>query len=471
MQKNKMAVWGGLQIAVKRTEAKSKAEKERHKHLNAEFQRIARRDKKAFFSDQCKEIEENNRMGKTRDLFKKIRDTKVTFHAKMSSIKDRNGTDLTEAEDIKKRCQEYTEELYKKDLHDTDNHNGVITDLEPDILEREVKWALESITMNKASGGDGIPVELVQILKDDAVKVLHSICQKIWKTQQWPQDWKRSVFIPIPKKGNAKECSNYRTIALISHASKVMLKILQARLQQYMNRELPVVQAGFRKGRGTRDQIANIHWVIKKAKESQKHIYFCFIDYAKAFDCVDHNKLWKILKKMGIPDHLTCLLRNLYAGQEATVRPGHGTTDWFQIGKGVRQGYILSPCLFNLYAEYIMRNAGLEETQAGIKIAGRSINNLRYADDTTLMAESEELKSLLMKVKEESEKVGLKLNIQKTKIMASGPITSWQKDGETVETVADFIFLGSKITADDDCSHEIKRHLLLRGKVMTNLDS
>ena len=180
------------------------------------------------------------------------------------------------------------------------------------------------------------------------------------------------------------------TLALISHASKVMLKSLQARLQQYVNRELPDVQAGFIKGRGTRDQIANIHWIIKKAREFQKNIYFCFIDYAKAFDCVDHNQLWKILKEMGIPDHLTCLLKNLYAGQEATVRTGHGTTDWFQIGKGVRQGCILSPCLFNFYAEYIVRNAGLEKTQAGIKIFRRNINNLRYADDTTLMAEREE---------------------------------------------------------------------------------
>ena len=177
-----------LQTAVKRREAKSKGEKERYQHLNAEFQRIARRDKKAFFSDQCKKIEENNRMGKTRDLFKKIRDAKRTFHAKMGSIKDRNGMDLTEAEDIKKRWQEYTEELYKTDLHDPDNHDGVITNLEPDILECEVKWALESIAKNKASGGDGIPVELFQILKDDAVKVLHSICQQIWKTQQLSQD-------------------------------------------------------------------------------------------------------------------------------------------------------------------------------------------------------------------------------------------------------------------------------------------
>ena len=197
----------------------------------------------------------------------------------------------------------------------------------------------------------------------------------------------------------AKECSNYCTIALISHASKVMLRILQARLQQYMNQELPDVQVGFRKGRGTRDQIA-ICWVIEKAREFQKNIYFCFIDYAKAFDCVDHNKL-EILQEMGILDHLTCLLRNLYVGQEATVRTGHGTKDLFQIEKGVHQGCILSLYLFNFYAEYIMRNARLDEAQAGIKIVGRNINNLRCADDTTLMAESEkELKSLL-KVKEE----------------------------------------------------------------------
>ena len=238
-------------------------------------------------------------------------------------------------------------------------------------------------------------------------------------------------FHSNPKKGNAKECSDYQTIALISHASKVMLQILQARLQQYVNRELPNVQAGFRKGRGTRDQIANICWIMEKVREFQKNINFCFIDYAKAFDCVDHNKLWKILQDMGIPDHLTCLPRNLYAGQKAIVRTGHGTTDWLQIGKGVCQGCMLSPCLFNFYAEYIMWNAGLNEAQAGIKTAGRNINN------------QEELKSLLMKVKEESENAGLKLNIPKMKIMASSPITSWQVDRETMETVSDFIFLGS----------------------------
>src|SRR5574340_1029225 len=224
-----------------------------------------------------------------------------------------------------------------------------------------------------------------------------------------------------------------------------MLKILQARLQKYVNRELPDVQAGFRKGRGIRDQLANICWIMEKAREFQKNFYFCFIDYAKAFDFVDHFKLWEILKEMGIPDHLTCLLRNLYVGQEATVRTGHGTTDWFQIGKGVHH-------------EKRWTGGSTNWNQD----CWRNISNLRYADDTILMAESEEeLKSLLMKVKEASEKVCLKLNIQKTKIMASGPITSWEIDGETVESVSDFIFLGSQITADGDCSHEIKKRLLL----------
>ena len=221
-KKCKKAKWlseEALQLAEKRKEGKGKGEKERYSHLNAEFQRIARRYRKAFLSDQCKEIEENNRMGKTRDLFKRIRDTKGTFHVKMGSIKDRNGMCLTEAEDIKKRWQEYTE-LYKKDLHDSDNHNGVITHLEPDILEWEVKWALGSITTEKASGDEAIPIELFQILKDDAVKVLHSVSQQIWKTQQWPQDWKRSVFIQSQRKAMPK---NAQTTTQL-HSSHMLVK-------------------------------------------------------------------------------------------------------------------------------------------------------------------------------------------------------------------------------------------------------
>ena len=236
-------------------------------------------------------------MGKTGDVFKKIRDTNGTFQAKMGTIKDRNCMDLTDAEDIKKKWEEYTE-LYKKDLHDLDNHDGVIIHLEPDILECEVKWTLGSITTNKVRGGDGIPVELFQILKDDAVKV-HSVCQQIWKTQQWPQDWKRSVFIPIPKKGNAKECSNYRTHALISHASKVRLKIFQIWLQQNMNREIPDVQAGFRKGRGTRDQIANIRWIIKKAREFQKNITSALLTMPKPLTVYITTNCGQFFKRWG----------------------------------------------------------------------------------------------------------------------------------------------------------------------------
>ena len=265
--------------------------------------------------------------------------------------------DLTEAEDIKKRWLECTEELYKKDFHDTDKHDAVITHLKSDILECEVSWALGSIFMNKASGSDGIPVELFQILKDDTVKVLYSIFQQIWKTQQWPQEWKMSVFIPIPKRGNAKECSNYYTIALISHASKVMLKILQARLQQDMNRELPDVQGGFRKVRETRNQIANISWIIKIQESSRKTSTSALLTMPKPLT-VWITTNWKIFQERGIPDYLTRLLRNPYAGKEATVRTGHGTAGWFQIGKGVRQGCILSPCLFTLYAEFIMKMLG-----------------------------------------------------------------------------------------------------------------
>ena len=265
-------------------------------------------------------------MGKKRDRFKKIGSIKGISHARIGIIKNRNGKDLTEAEKIKKRQQECTEELYKKDLNDPDNHDDVITHLEPDILECEVKWALGSMIMNKASRGDGIPTELFQFLKDDAVKVLLSICQQIWTTQQWLEDWKMSVFIPIPKKDNGKECSNYHTTALISHTSKVMLKILQARLQQYVNRELPDVQAGFRKGREPEIKLPTSVRSSKKQESSRKTSTSALLTTQKPLT-LWITIIWKILKEMGIPDYLTCLLRTVYAGQEAVVRTGHGATD------------------------------------------------------------------------------------------------------------------------------------------------
>ena len=285
----------------------------------------------------------------------------------------------------------------------------------------------------------------------------------IQKTQQYPQDWKRSVFFQPQRKAMPKHAQT-TTQLYSSHTSKVAFKILQDSLQQYVNHEIPDIQAWFRKSKGTKDQSANICWIIEK-RVFHKNIYFCFVDYAKSFDCVDHNKLWNILQEMGKPDHLACLLTNLYAGQEATLRTGHGPTDWFQIRKWVCQGCILSPCLFNLHAEYIMQNARLDEAQAAIKISRRNTNNFRYADNSTLMAESEEdLKSLLTKVKEESEIVDLKLNIQKTKIMASGSTNSWQIYGERMETMRDYFWRAPKslqmVTAamklKDSCSLEEK---------------
>ena len=330
-------------------------------------------------------------------------------------------------------------------------------------------WALGSINTNKDSGGGGIPVELFQILKDDAVKVLHSICQQIWKTQQWPQDWTRSVFIPIPKKGNAKECSNYCTVALISHTSKVMLKILQARLQQYVNRELPDVQAGFRKGRGTRDQIANIRWIIEKAREFQENIS-SFVDYTEVFDCVDRNKLWKILKETGIPDHLSCLLRNLYAGQKQQLEPNMEQ----RTGSILEKEYLKAVyChLLIICSEYIMWNVGLDEAKVRIQIARRNISNLRYVDDYHPYSRKwRGTEEPLDKGERREWNNWLKTQHSKNEDLASGPITSWQIDWETMETVADFIFLGSKITGDGDCSHEIERCLLVGRKAMTNLYS
>ena len=305
----------------------------------------------------------------------------------------------------------------QKKIFVTQNHNGVITHLEPDILECEVKWALESIAMNKTSGGDGIPAELLQILKDDAVKVLHSKCQQIWKVQQCTEDWKRSVFILIPKEGNAKECSNYCTIALISHASKVMLKTLQVRLQQYVNHELSDVQAGFRKGRGTRDQIANICSIIEKARKFQKNIYFCFLDYMKAFDWADHN-CGKFFKRWEYQTTLPASWETCMQVKKQQIEPDMEQ----QTGLKLEKEYIRAVYCHPAYFTYMQSTSWeTDEAQAGIKIAGRNINYLRYADDTTFMAESEEE---LLKVKEEGEKVGLKFNIQKTKVMASAPITS-----------------------------------------------
>ena len=265
-------------------------------------------------------------------------------------------------------------------------------------------------------------------------------------------------------------CSNNRTIALIPHASKILLKILQRRIEPFVEMEMPDVQAGFRRGRGTRDQIANMRWMMEISREYQKEIYLCFIDYCKAFDCVDHIKLWNVLRSMGIPEHLILLLRDLYHEQQATVRTEDGETDWFKIGKGVRQGCNLSPYLFNLYTEYVMRLV-LAQFHRGFRIGGRQISNLRYADDTTLVSESEdELKELIKLVEIESSKAGLKLNIKKTKIMTSASTNTFKIEDAQIEVVENFILLGSRIDKDGGCEEEIRRRLTLGRRAMTDLN-
>ena len=326
------------------------------------------------------------------------------------------------------------------------------------------------LACNKAPGIDNIPIELVKNAGKETLNIISKLCQLIWKTTEWPVDWKRSVFLSLPKKGDVRECSNNRTISLIVHMSKILLKIIQKRLTPYIDREISIEQAGFIKGRGTRDQIANIRWILEKVREVKKEIYFCFIDYSKAFDCVDHNTMWLVMRKIGIPEHLIILIKNLYHKQEAHVRTMYGPTDWFEISKGVRQGCILSPYLFNLYGEIIMRNAGLYDNNIGIKVHGRAINNLRYADDTTLIAETkEDLGELIRNVKKASKEAGLLLNLKKTEVMTTAELNNVEVDGESIEVVQEFNFLGCTLTRTSDHTKEIRRRLMLGRKAMTNL--
>jgi exonuclease III len=474
LTKKKKSKWlseQAIKIADERRKMKARGDVQGMRRLNADFQRQARKDKETYLNKECMEIEENNKRGRTRDLFKKIRDITGKFTPRIGVMKNRDGKDLGEEFEIKKRWKEYTEELYMKDSNSSDIHQEIDYTVEPMILESEVRWAMNELADRKSPGDDGLPIELFKAAGEDSIQVLTALCQQVWKKIAWPKEWKRSVFIPIPKKGDSRECANNRTIALLPHASKVLLKVLQGRLEPYMEREMPAEQAGFRRGRGTRDQIANLRWIMEGTREYQKEIFMCFLDYSKAFDCVDHDKLWIGLRTMGVPEHLILLIKSVYKEQEATVRTAFGNTDWFKIGKGVRQGCILSPYLFNMYSEYIMRKAGLEEEEAGIKIGGIKINNLRYADDTTLMAEGEEdLRRLLRKIKEESLRFGLKLNMSKTKIMTTGRCDGFDIDGENVEVVKSFIFLGSRIEDDGGCEADVRRRLMLGRSAMIALN-
>jgi len=366
--------------------------------------------------------------------------------------------------------KEYTEELYKKDPSISIEFQEKAYTQEPLVMKSEVRKALQEITGNTANGVDELPIELIKAAGEAAITALTTLCQQIWISNLWPQEWRRSIYLPLPKKGDLRLCTNYRTIALIPHASKILLKIIQSRLATYFEREMSEEQAGFRKGRGTRDQISNIRWILERAMEYGKIVFMCFIGYNKAFDCVDHRRLWNTLRSMGVPEHLIILIKSLYTKQEAAVRTEYGNTEWFEVSKGVRQGCILSPYLFNMYGEYILRRVGFEEDK-GIKVGGRTINNLRYADHTTILAEDkEDLKNLLKKIKEESEKAGLMLNLKKTKIMTTGTLNEFILDGTGIEIINCYTFLGTVITRDGYDHKEINRRLSMGRMAMTKLE-
>ena len=437
--------------------------------LNAIFQRSARKDKEESLKEACRRIEENNRRGRTRDLFKEVKLITGSNNPRCGAMRSSNGKIATEEDAVKKRWKEYTEGLYKKDQAIPDIFTQTEYEDEPEVLESEVREALRQIPSGKAAGCDGIPIEMLKAGGDESVKVLTALCNCIWKKKSWPKDWKKSIFVPLLKKGDMKECGNYRTIALITQTSKVLLKILQKRLEYYLGKELPCEQAGFRRGRGTRDHIANMRWMMEEARDFQQKVYMCFIDYRKAFDCVDHQRLWVVLMEMGTPMHLIVLLKNLYMNQEATVRTEFGETESFLIEKGVRQGCILSPILFNIYAERIMRKA-LTDWDGGIKIGGRDISNLRYADDTTLLTSTEnELSHVFEKVRLASAEAGLFLNVDKTKIMTTGDATNINIGGKAVECVNKFSFLGAMLTNDGACVTEVKRRITMGKAAMGRL--
>ena len=416
------------------------------RNLTREIRRMTRKDKETFVKSKCSEIEEHMKKGRSKDLFKVIKDIVKTKMPQCSTVKDTNGKILTESEDIKRRWRTYCEELYKKDprVHSTPipNENPVE---EPAILLSEVENAIKKMKTGKSPGIDNIPAELIKAAGTSGAKVMLRICNAIWRKNEWPKEWGTSIFIPLPKKGDTRECKNNRTISLIPHASKIMLYIIAARIEQHLERELPAEQAGFRKGRGTRDQIANMRWLIEEFIEKNRSLFLTFIDYSKAFDCVDHNKMWTDLIDTGFPKHIVLIIQSLYSSQTAIVRTPVGDSDHIHLGKGVRQGCILSPYLFNMYGECIMRKA-LGASEDGVSFGGRMITNLRYADDTTLVGGSHEgSQRMLSKVNEASIEDGLYLNVDKTNLMHVNVIgnTGITAGGQDVTKVQQVNFLGS----------------------------
>ena len=449
----------------------NEVDKAKYRIQNATIQKMMRKDKDKFINEQCQRIEEKFITNSVKDLYAGVKSLTSKFRPSIDTVKDDDGTILCESREVKRRWQDYCTKLYQKncDIDGPQLPSFVDPKEEPPPLYSEVDKAVKELKNGKSPGVDEIVAELVKNCGDHIVAYFYKLCTLIWNRKEWPDDWVKSIFVPIPKKGDIQQCSNNRTIALICHCSKVILKIIAGRMKSKINEEVNEVQAGFRPGTGTRNQILNLKMIIEKNREYGKNVFLCFIDYRKAFDMVSHSVLWSVMASMGYPAHIIDLLKQLYGQQKAAVRTSHGLTDWFTVEQGVRQGCILSPHLFNIYSEQIMRNA-LDGFVGSVKVGGRTISNLRYADDVVLIANSmDELQDLVNRVKESSLQFGLALNSNKTKVMKIVKNSQNTKDAEhiivnnneIIENVKEFVYLGTLITNNYDDTKEIRRRLCI----------
>jgi hypothetical protein len=414
--------------------------------------------------------------GNTKIAFDVIKKLRQNVTPKQRNIADEEGRLLSDMESIKTRWRQYTEELYgdrEEDEEEERKHKEADNrERTAPILVDEVRDAIKRLKKGKATGIDDLPAELWKVDSDEIAAVFCKLCNKILETEEWPEDWTKSIFVAIPKVKGTIKCEEHRTIALISHASKIMLRVLLGRMQKTTDEELSDVQMGFRKGVGTRDQIFNLRIIMEKAREHQMPLYIAFIDYKKAFDSVKHKKLWTVLKEMGVDSQVVKVLKSLYDNQQAAVRIDKETTEWFRIGKGVRQGCLISPLSFNGYSEKVMRESADILSWIGVTVSGRTINNLRYADDIVLVATSKEaLQQLMDRVNETSKKYGLEINTKKTKVM----VVSRNRErivitcnGGVLEQVESFRYLGAIVEENGDGGREIRARL---GNARTTMGS
>ncbi|KAL0879221.1 hypothetical protein ABMA27_003004 [Loxostege sticticalis] len=441
--------------------------------LSAEIQTACRRDQNAQLQNICAEVEAHADKHEDRDLHRKIRSITKTLSSRTWAIENSQGETMTEIDAISETWKEYCQSLFEDPqsqcFASTEPANE---ELEPDILKTEVRAAIKHLKNGKAVGRDSIPIETIKASGEYGVQIFQKLCNKIWRTSTWPHDWAHSVFVPLHKKGSTRSCSNYRLIALISHASKILLHILNERLKSYLSKEIAPEQAGFVKGKGTREQILTVRQIIEKAREFNKPTYICFVDFSKAFDSVQWPKLWNTLLEMGTPKHLVHLIRNLYEKGTASVRTDEVLSGQFHPSAGVRQGCIVSPLLFNIYTELIMRIT-LDEWTDGISIGGLKISNLRYADDTTLFATSiDHMQELLKRMEAVSLEFGLKINRSKTKVMIVDRANDNSPEVKHIancEVVQSYVYLGALISKNGGCIDEVKRRMAITRSTMSKL--